>query len=137
MAESSLAFFKTKRDCDANKDLPAFLFGESMGGAMSFLMHFQDPEGWDGFIFSGPLFKFPESMRLSQLEIRGYSLIRPLVDTWAILPDRSIGKQAIGDPSKGKLIGRNPRRYQGTCSPFLFTDRLYLTIQDSQNSCFF
>lgn len=113
VAAASLSFFKAMRDSDANKGLPAFLFGESMGGAVTFLMYFQDPNGWDGFVFSAPLFKMPDPMRPSRLEILGFSLIRPFVDTWELFPDRARGKRVIGDPSRGKLIFRNPRRYTG------------------------
>lgn len=115
VASASLSYFKAMRDSDANKGLPAFLFGESMGGAVTFLMHFQDPNGWDGYIFSAPLFKMPGPMRPSRLEILGFSLIRPFVDTWELFPDRARGKRVIGDPSRGKQIFCNPRRYTGDC----------------------
>ncbi|XP_024356527.1 caffeoylshikimate esterase isoform X1 [Physcomitrium patens] len=113
MAAASLTFFKEMRDSDVNKGLPTFLFGESMGGGVTFLMHFQDPKGWDGFIFASPLFKMPDLMRPTRLEIIGFSLLRRFVDTWALFPDRFKGKRVVGDPIKGATIFRNPRRYTG------------------------
>uniref|UniRef100_A0A7I4BI73 Serine aminopeptidase S33 domain-containing protein n=1 Tax=Physcomitrium patens TaxID=3218 RepID=A0A7I4BI73_PHYPA len=119
MAAASLTFFKEMRDSDVNKGLPTFLFGESMGGGVTFLMHFQDPKGWDGFIFASPLFKMPDLMRPTRLEIIGFSLLRRFVDTWALFPDRFKGKRVVGDPIKGATIFRNPRRYTVQASPAL------------------
>lgn len=68
VAAASLYFFKSVRFSDEYKHLPAFLFGESMGGLVTMLMYFQsEPDAWTGLIFSAPLFVIPEPMKPSKV----------------------------------------------------------------------
>eukprot|EP01018_Ginkgo_biloba_P003923 Gb_35697 [translate_table: standard] len=113
IAAASLYFFKAMRDSEAYKGLPAFLFGESMGGAATLLMYFQDPNGWDGLMFSAPLFVMPEAMKPSWWRLTAYGLLFGLADTWAVMPDNKMVKKAIKDPEKLKIIASNPRIYTG------------------------
>ena len=39
------------------QDLPSFLLGESMGGAIALKMHFKRPAAWDGAVLIAPLCK--------------------------------------------------------------------------------
>lgn len=115
IAATSLYYFKTVRNSDEYKHLPAFLFGESMGGLVTLLMYFQsEPDTWTGLIFSAPLFVIPEPMRPSKVRLFMYGLLFGLADTWATMPDNKIVGRAIKDPEKLKIIASNPRRYTGT-----------------------
>lgn len=70
IAATSLHYFKTVRNSDEYKHLPAFLFGESMGGLVTLLMYFQsEPDTWTGLIFSAPLFVIPEPMMPSKVTL--------------------------------------------------------------------
>lgn len=112
VAATSLAFFKHVRLGDEYKNLPAFLFGESMGGLVTLLMYFQsEPDLWTGLIFSAPLFVIPEDMKPSKPHLFAYGLLFGLADTWAVLPDNKMIGRAIRDPEKLKIIVANPNRY--------------------------
>uniref|UniRef100_A0A2P2P4U0 Esterase/lipase/thioesterase family protein n=1 Tax=Rhizophora mucronata TaxID=61149 RepID=A0A2P2P4U0_RHIMU len=114
IAATSLSFFKHIRHGEPYKDLPAFLFGESMGGNATMLMYFQsEPDTWTGLIFSAPLFVIPEPMKPSKLHLFMYGLLFGLADTWAAMPDNKMVGKAIRDPEKLKIIASNPRRYTG------------------------
>ncbi|XP_010462130.1 PREDICTED: caffeoylshikimate esterase-like [Camelina sativa] len=114
VAGASLAFFKHVRCSDPYKDLPAFLFGESMGGLVTILMYFQsEPGTWTGLIFSAPLFVIPEDMKPSKPHLFAYSLLFGLADTWAAMPDKKMVGMSVKDPEKLKIIAANPRRYTG------------------------
>lgn len=114
VAASALSFFKHVRHSEPYRDLPAFLFGESMGGAATMLMYFQsEPNTWTGLIFSAPLFVIPENMKPSKLHLFMYGLLFGLADTWAAMPDNKMVGKAIKDPEKLKVIASNPRRYTG------------------------
>ncbi|CAI9779961.1 unnamed protein product [Fraxinus pennsylvanica] len=114
VAASSLSFFKSVRFSDEYKHLPAFLFGESMGGLATMLMYFQsEPGTWTGLIFSAPLFVIPEPMKPSKVHLFVYGLLFGLADTWAAMPDNKMVGKAIRDPEKLKIIASNPRRYTG------------------------
>jgi caffeoylshikimate esterase len=136
VAASSVSFFKHTRYTEPYKDLPAFLFGESMGCAATMLMYFQsDPKTWTGLIFSAPLFVMPEPMKPSKIHLFTYGLLFGLADTWAAMPDNKMVGKAIKDPEKLKIIASNPRRYTG--KPRVGTmrelSRVCYYIQDNMN----
>ncbi|KAJ7003173.1 hypothetical protein NC653_008421 [Populus alba x Populus x berolinensis] len=114
VAAASLSFFKHVRYSEPYKNLPAFLFGESMGGLATMLMYFQsEPNTWTGLIFSAPLFVIPEPMKPSKVHLFMYGLLFGFADTWAAMPDNKMVGKAIKDPEKLKIIASNPRRYTG------------------------
>ncbi|GAB2293600.1 hypothetical protein Dimus_027812 [Dionaea muscipula] len=114
VAAASRSFFESVRTGDLYRDLPAFLFGESMGGAATMLMYFQSKaETWTGLIFSAPLFIMPEPMKPSKWRLFMYGLLFGVADTWALMPDNKMVGKAIKDPEKLKIIASNPRIYKG------------------------
>ncbi|XP_047079416.1 caffeoylshikimate esterase-like [Lolium rigidum] len=115
VAKASLSFFLSIRKTAAYAPIPAFLLGESMGGAATLLMYLRSPPdaGWTGLIFLAPLFVIPEEMHPSRVRLFLYGLLLGFADTWAVLPDNNIGGKAIRDPEKLKVAGSNPRRYCG------------------------
>lgn len=40
---------------ESHKELPFFLYGESLGGAISLLIHLQQPNAWQGVILNGAM----------------------------------------------------------------------------------
>uniref|UniRef100_A0A5B7BXH0 Putative caffeoylshikimate esterase n=1 Tax=Davidia involucrata TaxID=16924 RepID=A0A5B7BXH0_DAVIN len=114
VAATSLSFFLSVRNSEPYRHLPAFLFGESMGGAATMLMYLQsEPDTWTGLIFSAPLFVIPESMKPSKVRLFFYGLLFGVADSWASMPDNKMVGKAIKDPEKLKIIAANPRRYTG------------------------
>ncbi|KAL2650325.1 hypothetical protein R1flu_018453 [Riccia fluitans] len=113
-AASLLHFYKSVRDRKEYEGLPHFLFGESMGGMMTLLMHFQDPKGWDGIILSAPLISVGHSMTVPWSTLMAFKIISPLMGTWQIPTAKTnVTVNVIRDPVKAKLIFSNPRRYVG------------------------
>ncbi|XP_026385822.1 caffeoylshikimate esterase-like [Papaver somniferum] len=114
VAAASLSYFVSVRNSEPYRQLPAFLFGESMGGLATMVMYFQsEPETWTGLIFSAPLFVIPENMKPSKIHLFMYGLLFGMADTWAAMPDNKMVGKAIKDPEKLKIIASNPRRYTG------------------------
>ncbi|KAL4559948.1 hypothetical protein LXL04_032094 [Taraxacum kok-saghyz] len=114
VAATSLSYFLSVRRSETYCKLPAFLFGESMGGMITMLMYFQsEPDTWTGLIFSAPLFVIPENMIPSKLHLTLYGLLFGFADTWAAMPDNKMVGKAIRDPEKLKIIAVNPKRYAG------------------------
>ncbi|XP_076893809.1 caffeoylshikimate esterase-like [Bidens hawaiensis] len=113
-AATSLSYFLSVRRSERYGKLPAFMFGESMGGMVTMLMYLQsESDTWTGLIFSAPLFVTPEKMTPSKLHITTYGLLFGLADTWAVMPDNKLLVNAIRDPEKFKIIAMNPKRYSG------------------------
>ncbi|KAJ0755962.1 putative 2-acylglycerol O-acyltransferase [Helianthus annuus] len=114
VATTSLSYFVSVRNSEKYCKLPAFLFGESMGGLVAMLMYLQsEPDTWTGLIFSAPLFVTPEKCTPSKLHITMYGLLFGLADSWAVMPDGKGPVNAIRDPEKLKIIAVNPQRYFG------------------------
>ncbi|KAJ0595283.1 putative 2-acylglycerol O-acyltransferase [Helianthus annuus] len=68
VATTSLSYFVSVRNSEKYCKLPAFLFGESMGGLVAMLMYLQsEPDTWTGLIFSAPLFVTPEKCTPSKV----------------------------------------------------------------------
>ncbi|KAI3773387.1 hypothetical protein L1987_47914 [Smallanthus sonchifolius] len=114
VAATSLSYFLSVRRSETYCKLPAFLFGESLGGLVTMLMYLQsEPDTWTGVIFSAPLFVTPEKLTPSKLHITMYGLLFGLADTWAVMPDMKGPVNGIRDPEKLKIIAVNPNRYTG------------------------
>ncbi|KVH98008.1 Alpha/beta hydrolase, N-terminal [Cynara cardunculus var. scolymus] len=84
VAETLLLYFLSVRRSETYCKLPAFLFGESMGGMITMLLH-----------------------------LTMYGLLFGFADTWAAMPDNKMIGKAIRDPEKLKIIVVNPKRYTG------------------------
>ncbi|GKV35783.1 hypothetical protein SLEP1_g44002 [Rubroshorea leprosula] len=134
IAATSSLFFKHVRYSEEYSDLPAFLFGESLGGMTTMLIYFQsEPGTWTGLIYSAPLFVMLENMKPSKVHLFMYSILFGLADTWATMPDNKMLGKAIKDPEKLKIIASNPRRYTGR--PRVGTKReLYRVCQYIQDN---
>ncbi|KAH7387749.1 hypothetical protein KP509_16G039100 [Ceratopteris richardii] len=111
-ASAALCFYKAVRDRPEHAHLKKFLFGESMGGGLTFLMLLQDPLGWDGAIFSAPFFVLDEAVAPSRLRLFGYSLLLGYAEKWPVMPRNNVQGNVFHDPQKAKIILMNPRRYK-------------------------
>ncbi|KAJ0078113.1 hypothetical protein Patl1_36789 [Pistacia atlantica] len=57
VVQDCLSFFNSFKQDPSFNGLPRFLYGESMGGAICLLIHFADPQGFDGAILVAPMCK--------------------------------------------------------------------------------
>nr|UIP35226.1 caffeoyl shikimate esterase 1 [Leucojum aestivum] len=114
VADASLSYFASVRRSEEYKELPAFLFGESLGGLVTMLIYLRSEPGmWTGVMFSAPLFVIPDDMKPSKIRLFVFGLLFGLADTWEVMPDNKMVGKAIKDPEKLKVIASNPRRYTG------------------------
>ncbi|KAJ3673368.1 hypothetical protein LUZ60_006742 [Juncus effusus] len=114
VAGASLSFFLSVRKDPIYSDLPAFLLGESMGGAVTLMMYLRSPpDVWTGMILSAPLIVIPEEMKPSKLRLFLFSLLFGLAEMWQAMPDNKKARNAIRDPNRLRLILSNPRFYKG------------------------
>ncbi|KAJ3688689.1 hypothetical protein LUZ61_017853 [Rhynchospora tenuis] len=96
-------------------ELPAFLLGESMGGAATMMMYLRSPpDTYTGVILSAPLFIMPEEMKPSKLRLFLFSLLFGIAETWQAMPDNMVVRNSIRDPERLRIMRANPRQYTGT-----------------------
>ncbi|KAJ3686614.1 hypothetical protein LUZ61_015778 [Rhynchospora tenuis] len=110
VAGASLSFFLLVRKDPVYADLPAFLFGESMGGAVTLLMYLRSPpDTWTGVILSAPLLIMLEDRKPSKLRL----FLFGLAETWQAMPSNKV-RNLFRDPKRVSIICANPRLYTGT-----------------------
>ncbi|KAG6557549.1 hypothetical protein Mapa_000824 [Marchantia paleacea] len=110
-AASLSSFYGSVRARPAHRGLRGFLLGESMGGAMTLLMHLQNPQGWDGIILSAPLIGVASAMAVPWAYMAGYKLFGRLIWKWPIVPAATGTPNVFRNPARRELILSNPRRY--------------------------
>lgn len=115
VAAAPLLFFSSVRRSPAFSPLPAFLFGESMGGLVTLLIYLKSMDDglWSGVILSAPLIRIPDQMQPSRLRLFAFGLLFGLADTWEAMPETNMVGRAIKDPDRLRVIAANPRRYRG------------------------
>lgn len=113
VAQDCYAFFTSITEREEFKQLPCFLYGESMGGAISLLLHFKDRTAWNGAILVAPMCKISEKMRPPWPLPEVLTFLARWVPTWPIVPTKDLVDQSIKDPVKRELGRNNPRRYAG------------------------
>ncbi|KAJ1691242.1 hypothetical protein LUZ63_015397 [Rhynchospora breviuscula] len=113
VASASLSFFLSVRKDPVYADLPAFLFGESMGGAVTLLMCLQSPpDAWTGVILSAPLLIMLEDRKPSKLRLLLFGLLFGIAETWQAMPNKGV-QNLFRDPDRVRIIRANPRQYTG------------------------
>ncbi|KAL4200712.1 hypothetical protein AMTRI_Chr02g254930 [Amborella trichopoda] len=93
--------------------LPAFLYGESLGGALALLVSLRQPGVWRGVILSGPMCGIARSfMPPWPLELL-LPLASIVVPTWKAVPTQSLVKASYKEPTFRKLIRTDPYLCRG------------------------
>ncbi|BBN11631.1 acylglycerol lipase [Marchantia polymorpha subsp. ruderalis] len=116
-SSASLAsFYDSVRHRPAFRSLPAFLFGESMGGAIALLIHLHsssDEQGWAGLILSAPLIGIGTAMAVPEALLASFKKLSPLAAQGQFVPDGPVAPNVFRDVARRDLIFQNPRRYVG------------------------
>lgn len=114
VVDDCLAFFKSVLTLDPNlENLPRFLSGESMGGAICLLIHFKAPDFFKGAILTAPMCKISEKVRPKWPIPQILTAVARFAPTLPIVPTADLLDKSVKVPEK-KIIGAmNPMRYQG------------------------
>ncbi|KAJ7287891.1 hypothetical protein O6H91_14G040800 [Diphasiastrum complanatum] len=109
--DDCIQFFDSVRE--QHKELPAFLYGESLGGAICLLIHLRQPDIWSGAVLNGAMCgisqKFKPVWPLEHL----LAYVAAVVPTWPVVPTKDIPTVSFKEPWKRELAKLNPRRYSG------------------------
>jgi len=113
VVEDLAYWFNIVKSKDEYKRLPCFLYGESLGGALCLLLHFEDPGGYDGAILMAPMCKISEKMVPPWPVEPMLRLLARWAPTLPIVPTTDLVDKSVKDPAKRLLAKNNPRRYAG------------------------
>ncbi|CAM6088392.1 unnamed protein product [Calypogeia fissa] len=111
--QDCLDFFHSVLETDEFRGIPKFLYGESLGGAICLLIHFKQPDQWNGAILAAAMCKISDNMKprwpLPEILI----LLAYFFPTWAIVPTKDLVDKSVTHPWKRELARHNPGRYAG------------------------
>ncbi|KAK3165114.1 hypothetical protein QOZ80_1AG0029080 [Eleusine coracana subsp. coracana] len=93
------------------RDLPHFLLGQSMGGAVALKVHLKQQEEWDGVLLVAPMCKISEDVTPPAPVMKGLSILSCLLPEAKWFPQKDIGDLAFRDPRKRKVAEYNVISY--------------------------
>jgi alpha-beta hydrolase superfamily lysophospholipase len=84
-----------------------FLYGESMGGAVSLLLHKKDPSFWDGAVLVAPMCKISEKVKPHPVLVSLLSGLEEIFPKWKIVPTKDVINSAFKDHTKRETVRLN------------------------------
>ncbi|KAF5798696.1 putative 2-acylglycerol O-acyltransferase [Helianthus annuus] len=114
------------------RDLPRFLLGESMGGAVAIKMHLKQPEFWNGAVLVAPMCKIADDV-VPPWAVKTFLIgVAKVLPKYKLVPQKDLGDMAFRDPKKKPLTSYNVIAYKDR--PRLGTAmELLNTTQDIEN----
>ncbi|KAH9288242.1 hypothetical protein KI387_032359 [Taxus chinensis] len=108
VVDDCIQFFDSARD--SNPGLPAFLYSESLGGAIALLIHLRQRDAWTGAVLNGAMCgisaRFKPPWPLEHL----LSVVAWVVPTWQIVPTKAIPNVSFKVEWKRELAIKDPHR---------------------------
>ncbi|KAK9114951.1 hypothetical protein Syun_021748 [Stephania yunnanensis] len=95
-----------------DQNLPSFLFGQSMGGAVALKVHLKEPHAWDGAILLAPMCKIADDM-VPPLVVKQFLIgIANLLPKAKLVPQKDLAELAFKDVQKRKMTPYNVIAYK-------------------------
>lgn len=94
------------------KDLPSFIFGQSMGGAVALKVHLKQPLAWDGTILVAPMCKIAEDVTPPQQVLQALRLLSRFLPKQKLFPQKDISELAFRELKKRKMAVYNVIAYK-------------------------
>ncbi|XP_047313351.1 caffeoylshikimate esterase [Impatiens glandulifera] len=94
-------------------NLPVFLYGESMGGAICLLIHFRKPSFFAGAILIAPMCKISDKVKPRWPIPQILTFLARFFPTLPIVPTADLLDKSVKVPEKRVIGNMNPMRYRG------------------------
>ncbi|KAI3911084.1 hypothetical protein MKW98_015741 [Papaver atlanticum] len=95
-----------------SQNVPSFLFGQSMGGAVALKVHLKQPNAWNGAVLVAPMCKIAEDMVPPLLVKQLLIAVANVLPKSKLVPEKDIGEMAFRDLEKRKLAKYNVIAYR-------------------------
>ncbi|RZC58270.1 hypothetical protein C5167_005570 [Papaver somniferum] len=95
-----------------SQNVPSFLFGQSMGGAVALKVHLKQPNAWSGAVLVAPMCKIAEDMVPPLLVKQLLIAVTNVLPKSKLVPEKDIGEMAFRDLEKRKLAKYNVIAYR-------------------------
>ncbi|XP_027364792.1 caffeoylshikimate esterase-like [Abrus precatorius] len=93
------------------RELPRFILGQSMGGAIALKLHLKEPNNWDGVILVAPMCKIAEGMLPSKTVLKVLTLLSNVMPKAKLFPHKDLSELIFREPGKRKVAVYNVISY--------------------------
>lgn len=93
------------------RELPHFLLGQSMGGAVALKVHLKQPKEWDGVVLVAPMCKIAADVTPPGPVLKALTLMSYVLPEAKLFPQKDLGDLAFRDPMKRKVAEFNVISY--------------------------
>ncbi|MCD7457894.1 hypothetical protein HAX54_036531 [Datura stramonium] len=94
------------------RNLPSFLFGESMGGAIALKVHQKQPNAWNGAVLVAPMCKIADNVVPSWLVTQILIGVAKFLPTQKLVPTQDLGELAVREAKKREHTAYNVISYK-------------------------
>uniref|UniRef100_A0A7N0V059 Serine aminopeptidase S33 domain-containing protein n=1 Tax=Kalanchoe fedtschenkoi TaxID=63787 RepID=A0A7N0V059_KALFE len=113
VVEDCVSFFTSVKQNPDFQNLPAFLFGESMGGAICLLIHLRNPNSFTGAVLIAPMCKISDKVKPKFPIPQILTALAKLLPTLPIVPTADLLVKSVKVDAKKLIAAQNPNRYTG------------------------
>ncbi|XWS18359.1 hypothetical protein CRYUN_Cryun32bG0037100 [Craigia yunnanensis] len=106
-----------------------------MGAAISLLVHFADPKGFQGAVLVAPMCKISDNVKPRWPLPQVLTFISKFLPTLAIVPTEDLLHKSVKVEEKRIIGNKNPLRYRGKPRLGTVVELLSVTEYLSQNLC--
>ncbi|KAL6614716.1 hypothetical protein ACP70R_036986 [Stipagrostis hirtigluma subsp. patula] len=99
------------REMEEVREVPHFLLGQSMGGAVALKVHLKQPTEWDGVLLVAPMCKIAEDVTPPAPVLKALGILSCLLPEAKLFPQKDIGDLAFRDPRKREVAEYNVISY--------------------------
>ncbi|KAF9614255.1 hypothetical protein IFM89_016547 [Coptis chinensis] len=103
LVDDVIEHFSKVKETKKCQNLPSFLLGHSMGGAVALKVHLKQPNAWDGAVLLSPMCKIADDILPHWIVKQLLIGIAKLVPTAKLVPQNNLQKLAYRDLRKRKL----------------------------------
>uniref|UniRef100_A0A3Q7EZ45 Serine aminopeptidase S33 domain-containing protein n=1 Tax=Solanum lycopersicum TaxID=4081 RepID=A0A3Q7EZ45_SOLLC len=94
------------------RNLPSFLFGQSMGGAVALKVHMKQPDAWNGAVLLAPMCKIADDVLPPWLLTQVLVGIAKLLPKQKLVPQKDLTELACRDAKKREQAAYNVIAYK-------------------------
>lgn len=94
------------------RDLPSFLFGQSMGGAVALKIHFKQPKDWNGAILVAPMCKISDDVVPAWPVQQVLIFMAKLLPKEKLVPQKDLAELAFREKEKQEQCSYNVIAYK-------------------------
>ncbi|XP_026386742.1 caffeoylshikimate esterase-like isoform X1 [Papaver somniferum] len=112
LVDDVIEHYSKVKESMESQDVPSFLFGQSMGGAVALKVHLKQPNAWNGAVLVAPMCKIAEDMVPPLLVKQLLIAVANVLPKSKLVPEKDIGEMAFRDLEKRKLAKYNVIAYR-------------------------